>query len=120
MKIFAIDHVQVAMPAGQEETARAFYCDLLGFSEIVKPPALAARGGAWFSSGSVLLHLGVDVDFQPARKAHPAFLVETLEPLLARLGEACVEMKMDVPLDGYIRCHVFDPFGNRIELMQKI
>jgi len=67
MKILAIDHVQIAMPAGEEEKARAFYIELLGFTERPKPPELAKRGGAWFESGNVQLHLGVEADFRPAR-----------------------------------------------------
>lgn len=119
MKILAIDHVQIAIPPGQEEIARRFYGELLGFNEVQKPQALLARGGAWFTSGSVTLHLGIEADFHPARKAHPAFLVDALEPLITRLRSAGIEMQSDVPLDGYVRWHVFDPFGNRIELMQK-
>ena len=75
MTILSIDHVQIAMPAGEEEKARAFYVDMLGFTEIPKPPELAKRGGAWFQSQNVQLHLGVEADFKPARKAHPAFIV---------------------------------------------
>ena len=121
MKILSIDHVQLAMPAGQEEKARAFYIELLGFTEIPKPPDLAKRGGAWFEAGAVQLHLGVEADFRPARKAHPAFLVDELDALIARVQEARYETDTSQPpLDGYKRAHVFDPFGNRIELMEKL
>ena len=121
MKILSIDHVQLAMPAGEEEKARAFYTDLLGFTEIPKPPDLAKRGGAWFEAGAVQLHLGVETDFRPARKAHPAFLVDELEALIVRVQEAGYETDTSQPpLDGYKRAHVFDPFGNRIELMEKL
>jgi catechol 2,3-dioxygenase-like lactoylglutathione lyase family enzyme len=121
MKILSIDHVQIAMPAGEEEKARAFYAGLLGFSEIPKPAALAKRGGAWFESGNVQLHLGVEPDFRPARKAHPAFLVEGLEMLIAAVQSAGYETDTSQPpLDGHKRAHVFDPFGNRIELMEKL
>lgn len=117
--ILSIDHVQIAMPAGGEEKARAFYIDLLGFTEIPKPPELAKRGGAWFESGSTQLHLGVEPDFRPARKAHPAFLVDDLDALLANIQNAGAEVDTSQPLlDGYKRAHVFDPFGNRIELME--
>jgi catechol 2,3-dioxygenase-like lactoylglutathione lyase family enzyme len=93
----------------------------LGFIEIPKPPELAKRSGAWFQSGNVQLHLGVESDFHPARKAHPAFLVEDLDALMARVQEAGYETDMSQPpLEGYKRAHVFDPFGNRIELMEKL
>ena len=121
MKIVSIDHVQIAMPAGEEEKARAFYIELLGFTEIAKPAELARRGGAWFHSGNVQLHLGVELDFRPARKAHPAFVVEDLEALIAAVQAAGYETDTSQPpLDGYKRAHVFDPFGNRIELMEKL
>jgi catechol 2,3-dioxygenase-like lactoylglutathione lyase family enzyme len=121
VKVLSIDHVQIAMPGGEEDRARAFYVEQLGFTEIPKPPELAKRGGAWFQAGEVQLHLGVEADFRPARKAHPAFLVEELEALLARLRTAGHEPDTSQPpLDGYKRAHVFDPFGNRIELMEKL
>lgn len=121
MEILSIDHVQIAMPAGQEDQARAFYIEQLGFTEIPKPPDLAKRGGAWFQSGSVQLHLGVESDFRPARKAHPAFVVSDLDSLIAKVQSAGYETDTSQPpLDGYKRAHVFDPFGNRIELMEKL
>lgn len=121
MRILSIDHVQIAMPAGEEEKARAFYVQLLGFTELPKPPELAKRGGAWFQSQNVQLHLGVEADFRAARKAHPAFLVEDLDVLIASVQNAGYETDTSQPpLDGYKRAHVFDPFGNRIELMEKL
>ena len=121
MTILSIDHVQIAMPAGEEEKARAFYINALGFTEIPKPVDLAKRGGAWFQSQQVQLHLGVELDFKPARKAHPAFLVDDLDPLIANIQQAGYETDTSQsPLDGYKRAHVFDPFGNRIELMEKL
>ncbi len=109
------------MPAGGEEEARAFYINLLGFTEIPKPPELAKRGGAWFESGTTQLHLGVESDFHPARKAHPAFIVDHLDALLAKIQTAGFEVDTSQPpLDGYKRAHVFDSFGNRIELMEKV
>ena len=121
MKILSIDHVQIAMPAGGEEKARAFYVDLLGFTEIPKPPALAKRGGAWFESGSSQLHLGVEPDFRPARKAHPAFIVDHLDALLEKIRAAGCDIDSSQPaLEGTKRAHVFDPFGNRIELMERL
>jgi catechol 2,3-dioxygenase-like lactoylglutathione lyase family enzyme len=118
VRITRIDHVQLAMPAGQEDRARAFYEDLLGIPWAVKPPHLARRGGCWFVDGEVKVHLGVEQDFRPARKAHPALLVDDLADLAARLTAAGVEVKRDEPLEGYDRIYVDDPFGNRIELMQ--
>jgi catechol 2,3-dioxygenase-like lactoylglutathione lyase family enzyme len=121
MTILAIDHIQLAMPRGQEDKARAFYADILGFNEIAKPAELAKRGGAWFQSRSVQLHLGVEADFRPARKAHPAFLVSDLDAVLAQVQAAGYETDTSQPpLDGYRRAHIFDPFGNRIELMEKL
>lgn len=121
MKVLSIDHIQIAMPAGEEELARAFYAGVLGFHEIPKPPELAQRGGAWFQSGSVQLHLGVETEFRAARKAHPAFVVEDLDSLLSTVQNAGYETDTSQPpLDGYKRAHVFDPFGNRIELMEKL
>ena len=121
MSIYAIDHIQVAMPAGGEDAARAFYAGLLGFAEIPKPASLAGRGGVWFSAGAAHLHLGVEQTFHPARKAHPAFLTDDLTALVARLQTAgCTIAADEPPLDGYHRVHVADPFGNRIELMEKI
>ena len=121
MTILSIDHVQIAMPAGEEERARAFYVGVLGFTEIPKPEELAKRGGVWFLSQNVQLHLGVEADFRPARKAHPAFLVSDLDELLTRVQSAGYKTDTSQPpLEGYQRAHVFDPFGNRIELMEKL
>ena len=120
MGVVGIDHVQLAMPEGGEETARAFYRDALGLTEVPKPADLAARGGCWFEGGGAHLHLGVERDFRPARKAHPALLVDDLEALVAALAEAGTAFAPGKPLDGYVRGDVVDPFGNRIELMQKV
>ena len=109
------------MPAGEEEKAREFYSELLGFTEIPKPDQLAKRGGAWFQSEGAQVHLGVELHFRPARKAHPAFLVDDLDSLLANVQNAGYEIDTSQPpLDGYKCAHVFDPFGNRIELMEKL
>jgi len=121
MKILSVDHIQIAMPSGEEEKARSFYISMLGFTEIPKPIELVKRGGAWFQSENVQLHLGVEADFRPARKAHPAFIVEDLETLLVKVQRAGYETDTSQPaLDGYKRAHIFDPFGNRIELMEKL
>ena len=118
MKVVSIDHVQLAMPAGREAEARAFYMGLLGISEQPKPPHLAARGGCWFERGPLKIHLGVEKDFTPARKAHPALIVEDLSALVAALKRAGHRVVEDEPLEGFDRVYVDDPFGNRIELME--
>lgn len=118
MRVTRIEHVQLAMPAGGETLARAFYHDALGIQEIPKPPRLAARGGCWFESGDLKIHLGVEAEFRAARKAHPALLVIDLPALKARLKSLGYALKDDEPLEGYQRIYVDDPFGNRIELME--
>ncbi len=118
MALESIDHVQLAMPAGREDEAVAFYEGLLGLPRVPKPPHLAVRGGCWFENDSIKIHLGVDPDFQPARKAHPALLVSDLASLIDRLRSAGITIRDDEPLDGYERTYVDDPFGNRIELME--
>jgi catechol 2,3-dioxygenase-like lactoylglutathione lyase family enzyme len=116
--VSAIDHVQLAMPAGREDDARRFYTGLLGLPERAKPPALAARGGAWFESARVKIHLGVEADFRPARKAHPALRVRDLRALVAILRAGGHEVVDDGPVEGRDRVYVDDPFGNRIELIE--
>src|SRR3990172_1360856 len=119
MTILSIDHVQLAMPRGEEDKARAFYVEVLGLVETPKPAQLAGRGGMWFRGGSAQIHLGVEADFRPARKAHPALLVEDFERLIGRVRAAGDEAEVAQPgLGGYKRARVFDPFGNRIELME--
>ena len=120
MQITAIDHIQLAMPRGRESDARAFYEGVLGIPEAQKPPNLAVRGGCWFARGSLKVHLGVEADFHPARKAHPAFLVEDLPSLVAKIAAAGFHVTTDEPLDGYNRVYVDDPFGNRLELMEPV
>ena len=113
----AIDHVQLAMPPGGEAAARRFYIELLGMTEIPKPPLLAKRGGAWFQSGGVQLHLGVEQDFHPAKKAHPALRCSDFESLTKNLASAGIDVADDASIPGVKRCHIHDPFGNRIELI---
>jgi catechol 2,3-dioxygenase-like lactoylglutathione lyase family enzyme len=113
----AIDHFQMAMPSGGDQAARAFYCDVLGLQEIPKPPELAKRGGAWFRSGGVQIHIGADPDFHPAKKAHPALRCSNYKELTARLKASGYELSDDGAIPGVTRCHIFDPFGNRIELI---
>ncbi len=113
------EHVLLAMPAGEERRARAFYVDVLGFTEVVRPEALGGRGGGWFRAGPVMLHLGVEPNFRPASMAHPAFLVSSLAPLIARCEAAGHEIEPAVVLPGFNRVHVYDPFGNRLEVMER-
>jgi len=106
------------MPPGAEAEARSFYGGVLGLEEIPKPPNLAHRGGAWFRLGPLELHLGGEEGFRPARKAHPALLVEDLAGMAERCRQAGVPVPTDEPLPGYDRCYISDPFGNRIELLE--
>jgi catechol 2,3-dioxygenase-like lactoylglutathione lyase family enzyme len=107
------------MPPHREDEARKFYRDLLGIPETIKPPELAKRGGCWFERGPLKVHLGVEADFRPARKAHPAFLVDDLKSLRRALEAAGCAIKADEALEDYDRIFVDDPFGNRIELMER-
>jgi catechol 2,3-dioxygenase-like lactoylglutathione lyase family enzyme len=118
MAVRRLDHVLLAMPAGRESEARDFYQGLLGIPEAIKPGNLSARGGCWFEDGDLKVHLGVEKNFAPARKAHPAFIVDGLLKLEAKLRAAGCTVSYDEPLQGYDRFFVNDPFGNRIELMQ--
>lgn len=120
MKLLALDHVQLAMPPGQEQLARDFYSELLGLAELPKPPVLAARGGAWFGSQHLQLHLGVEEEFRPARKAHPAVRVERIEVLADRLEGAGYAVQFDHELPAYRRFYVSDPFGNRLEFLEPV
>lgn len=117
-KVLRIDHIQLAMPKGGEDQAHSFYRDVLGMKEIPKPEPLAGRGGCWFASGEAQVHLGIEEDFRPAKKAHPALVVEGLDEILAKCERAGVASKVDVEIDGRRRVHVFDPFGNRLELIE--
>jgi catechol 2,3-dioxygenase-like lactoylglutathione lyase family enzyme len=118
VSLIGIDHVQLAMPAGGEAAARSFYAQVLGLAEVAKPAELAARGGVWFRDGRVHLHLGVEKDFRPAKKAHPAFLVDDVAGLSAVLEAAGIGVAVDVDHLGRPRLYVDDPFGNRLELIE--
>jgi catechol 2,3-dioxygenase-like lactoylglutathione lyase family enzyme len=118
MRVRRLDHVLLAMPPGREADARTFYQDLLGIPEAQKPADLATRGGCWFEDGELKVHLGVEKNFAPARKAHPAFIVDDLAGLTAVLTNAGYAIAHDKPLEGYDRIFVDDPFGNRVELME--
>ena len=120
--IVGVHHVQVAAPPGSEDVARAFYGGLLGLDEVGKPPLLEVRGGCWFRGGAAELHVGVEDPFIPAAKAHPAFSVGSvaaLEALAATLAAAGVDVRWadDAEIEGLRRCHVSDPWGNRLELV---
>lgn len=119
MGIVDIQHVQMAIPIASEERARAFYCGILGFAEIAKPVEMAERKSLWFVAGKVNLHLGIEVDFHAAKRAHPAFIVEGLDAILEACELGGITVKPDTSFQGYRRFHVFDPFGNRLELMER-
>ena len=118
MAVLGLDHVQLAMPAGREQEARAFYGRLLGLLELTKPPQLAGRGGAWFQCGELQLHLGVEKQFLPAKKAHPALRVTELGALSAALVMAGCQVTQDSSVPSIHRVFTEDPFGNRIELVE--
>jgi catechol 2,3-dioxygenase-like lactoylglutathione lyase family enzyme len=111
-----IDHVQVAAPPGCESAAREFYGGLLGLEELPKPDALRARGGVWFRVGEQELHIGVEVPFVPAEKAHPGLVAADLEAVRAGLRRANVDYVDDDKIVGVDRLFVSDPFGNRLEI----
>jgi hypothetical protein len=113
----AIDHVQLAMPPGEEGKARAFYGGLLGMKELAKPPELAKRGGCWFESGDVQIHLGVENDFRAAKKAHPALRCRDYAALVKTLRDSGVAVNEPGDIPGVRRGHVHDPLGNRIEMV---
>lgn len=116
--MFSLHHVQLAMPAGEEDRARAFFGDVLGMTEVAKPAELARRGGVWFRDGGLELHLGVEDGFSPARKAHPGILVEDLDAVAARLTDAGHEVTFDDAFPGHRRFYADDCFGNRLEFLQ--
>ncbi|MFI6149006.1 VOC family protein [Streptomyces sp. NPDC051109] len=115
----AVDHVQLAAPPGSEERLRAYYTHVLGMTEVPKPPVLAARGGCWFEAGPVRLHLGVEEDFRPARKAHPGLRVTGIEAYARRLSDRGAQVVWDDDLPGHRRFYSEDPVGNRIEFLEE-
>jgi catechol 2,3-dioxygenase-like lactoylglutathione lyase family enzyme len=112
-----LHHVQVSCPAGGEDAARKFYGDALGIPEVAKPPVLAARGGCWFRGEAVEIHVGVEKDFRPAGKAHPAFLVDDIEAVAVRLVEGNFPVTWDDDFPGYRRFYTADGSGNRVEVL---
>lgn len=115
--MYRLHHVQLAMPSGEEAAARVFYGGVLGLTEVAKPPALAARGGAWFRGGALEVHLGVEDPFVPARKAHPGIEVDDLDAVQRRLADAGVTVRPDELFPGYRRFYADDCFGNRLEFL---
>ena len=113
-----LHHVQLAMPTGEEQAARAFFVGVLGMVEIDKPPVLTSRGGAWFRKDGVELHLGVEDDFRPARRGHPAIIVTDLKAVVQALIEAGQNVRWDTDFPGFRRVYADDPFGNRLEFLQ--
>lgn len=120
MSVLGIHHVLLAMPRGGEAAAVGFYAGVLGLPETAKPDHLAGRGGCWFELGAIQLHLGIEDDFLPAAKAHPALLVSDLGELRRRLEAAGMPIRVDEPLPGFERIYTQDPFGNRLELLEAI
>src|SRR5262245_13610849 len=118
--ILRLDHIQLAMPQGQESAAEKFYCGVLGFKRQRKPPNLEKRGGCWFECNGVTVHLGLDEPFVPAKKAHPAFVVTSLKAVRAHLEGAGYKVVQDEPLPGYERFYSHDAFGNRLEFMEVV
>lgn len=117
-KVAGLHHIQLAIPAGQEDTCRQFWGDILGLAELEKPPALQPKGGCWFGGGGLEVHLGVEPGFRPARKAHPGILVTGLIGLATRLEASGATVTWDDSLYGYDRFHSHDPFGNRLEFLE--
>lgn len=121
MKLIKLDHIQLAMPPGEEDKARVFYSTLLALPEKIKPAPLAKRGGVWFEREDLKVHLGVEHDFRPAKKAHPAFLVDDLTLLIQQClsaGYEVIEVNPDEVFDNHKRAYIFDPFGNRLEFLE--
>ena len=115
-----IHHVLLACPAGSEAISREFYAGVLGLTEIEKPPALARKGGCWFRGHGIELHLGVETDFRPARKAHPGLLVSDIDAWAARLRAAGYQTLFDDEFPGMRRFYSDDPHGNRIEFLEPL
>lgn len=120
MRYERLHHVQLAIPPGGEDAARAYYAGVLGLSEIDKPAALRARGGCWFAGGGVEFHLGVQPDFQPAAKAHPGVVVDGLDELAATLENAGRMVRWDPDFPGHRRFYSADDHGNRLEFLEPV
>jgi catechol 2,3-dioxygenase-like lactoylglutathione lyase family enzyme len=118
--IAAVDHVQLAAPPGSEPELRAYYTGVLGMAELRKPPVLAGRGGCWFGAGTAVLHLGIEEDFRPARKAHPGIRVNGIHAFAKRLREQGASVVWDYDLPGHERFYSEDPVGNRLEFLEPL
>ncbi|HKQ54215.1 MAG TPA: VOC family protein [Pyrinomonadaceae bacterium] len=114
-----LDHVQICIPFGEEDRARDFYGRVLGLEELEKPDALKPNGGLWFQVADVQLHVGVE-DAQAKSKRHPAFEVEGLAQIREYLAQNGIKIKDETAVPGLDRFSFFDPFGNRIELMERV
>jgi len=119
MTILHLDHIQIAAPPECEEAARGFYGEVLGLPEVAKPSQLLSRGGVWFQVGSQQLHVGIEAEFIPARKAHPAFVVDDLDSLADRLKNDGIPVMWDDAVPGLRRFFAADPFGNRLEFLSE-
>lgn len=119
MRILEIDHIQLAMPEDGVDRAREFYGEVLGLEEVPRPETISRNVGLWFAAGTVRVHLGVERDFQPSKKAHPAFVVEGATELFANCRARGFGVTEAADLEGFRRAHVYDPFGNRIEIMER-
>jgi len=115
---YSLHHVQLAIPAGTEDEARAFWVGLLGFVELQKPPVLAARGGLWVRADALEIHLGAEQEFAPARRAHPGIRVGDVQAVARQLEAGGVEVTWDENFPGHRRCYAADPFGNRLEFLE--
>lgn len=114
-----LDHVQLCVPKGQEEKARNFYCGILGLVEIEKPASLVPNGGFWLQAGDVQIHIGTEPMGTEQSKRHPAFEVVNVGEARAHLLKHGVKLKEEIPFPGVERFSFFDPFGNRVELLEK-
>lgn len=115
-----LHHIQLAMPPGREDEARAFFVGVLGMTEIAKPPVLAARGGAWFRGGGVEIHLGVEDPFAAAREAHPGLVVVDPDEAARRVATTGQNVTWDTDFPGFRRFYAHDPFGNRLEFLEPV
>ncbi|MDQ0207927.1 VOC family protein [Alkalicoccobacillus murimartini] len=115
----SIHHVQLAAPKGSEDQARTFYTEILGFTEVEKPAQMKVNGGCWFEQGTISLHIGIETPFVPAEKAHPAFYTEDLDGLVEHLKQHNITVEFDTRYEGFKRFYVYDPFNNRIEILQR-
>jgi catechol 2,3-dioxygenase-like lactoylglutathione lyase family enzyme len=115
-----IDHIQLAAPPNSESEARHFFGTVLGLTEVEKPESLKKRGGVWFEFGSYQLHIGVEPAFSPAKKAHPGFHVKNLPAFKDHLASFGISFIEDKNITGVERIYVDDPFGNRMEFLEKV